>query len=191
MYTDLTFSPHTSFGMGTKLALNFIWNGIKKVLKSLEFHLEDPGGTLTINPWCLKTTVCIWKHTTGNDFCVRLSDVCACLISSSVISLTGSLPISRASGKCSSSPGSSMWACCSSFFGFSSTFKHSSFKTRFYQPSQWRRLNSTVPEMCVESSGPAFVVWDQCLSIYTVVFVQFKCTREELPPGCSLVFLVL
>ncbi len=46
MYTDLTFSPHTSFGMGTKLALNFIWNGIKKVLKSLEFHLEDPGGTL-------------------------------------------------------------------------------------------------------------------------------------------------
>ncbi len=32
--------------MGTKLALNFIWNGIKKVLKSLEFNLEDPGGTL-------------------------------------------------------------------------------------------------------------------------------------------------
>ncbi len=46
MYTDLTFSPHTSFGMGIKLALNFIWNGIKKALKSLEFHLEDPGGTL-------------------------------------------------------------------------------------------------------------------------------------------------
>ncbi len=46
MYTDLTFSPHPSFGMGIKLALNFIWNGIKKALKSLEFHLEDPGGTL-------------------------------------------------------------------------------------------------------------------------------------------------
>ncbi len=49
MYTDLTFSPHTSFGMGIKLALNFIWNGIKKALKSLEFHLEDPGGTLPFN----------------------------------------------------------------------------------------------------------------------------------------------
>ncbi len=49
MYTDLTFSPHTTFGMGTKLALNFIWNGIKKVLKSLEFHLEDPGGTLSLD----------------------------------------------------------------------------------------------------------------------------------------------
>ncbi len=49
MYTDLTFSPHTSFGMGIKLALNFIWNGIKKALKSLEFHLEDPGGTLLLN----------------------------------------------------------------------------------------------------------------------------------------------
>ncbi len=49
MYTDLTFSPHTSFGMGIKLALNFIWNGIKKALKSLEFHLEDPGGTLYIH----------------------------------------------------------------------------------------------------------------------------------------------
>ena len=46
MYTDLTFSPYTSVGIGTKLALNFIWNGIKKVLKSLEFKLEDPGGTL-------------------------------------------------------------------------------------------------------------------------------------------------
>ncbi len=53
MYTDLTFSPHTSFGMGIKLALNFIWNGIKKALKSLEFHLEDPGGTLITHSVCI------------------------------------------------------------------------------------------------------------------------------------------
>ncbi len=67
MYTDLTFSPHTSFGMGIKLALNFIWNGIKKALKSLEFHLEDPGGTLV----CTDNTVTIEYIKRQGGLCSR------------------------------------------------------------------------------------------------------------------------
>lgn len=126
------------------------------------------------------------------------------LSNSSLISLTRFfLPIDQAFGKWLSLLGFSMSASCSSFFGFSSTFKLSSFKTRFYRPAQYHRLNSTAHDMTwVSFSSFFYDIFNLHSLLRTCLLVSFSiysslCSVQVHPcripsrmPVESLVFLV-